>query len=349
MHVELVVPALFQPDADASALELLLARGRRTAGKAGTLEDWYRDAFGLQAQALPAGALTALAYGKDAGRVPDAATWLRADPVHLRADRDRLLLIPSAGFEISADEARQLCAELNRHFSKEFTLHVFAPEIWGLQARSAMTLQTRPPIEIAGRSVDAELPEKGWHALLNEIQMALYQHPVNTAREARGAPVVNSLWPWGAGPLPDDEPVRRACRWQSLSAEDPVALGLARLAGMRHRPAGRGAAEWLERAPEDGRHIVVLDSLRGAAALGDGEALTQRLQALEERWFAPLLAALRAGRIGMLTAHVPEAGASFETVRGDLRRFWRRPRPLADYRSDNAGMEGSRERDRAPA
>jgi len=51
---------------------------------------------------------------------------------------------------------------------------------------------------------------------------------------------------------------------------------------------------------------------------------------LERRWFAPLLAALRAQRIGMITVRVPDAvpGAGFETVRGDLRRFWRRPRPI---------------------
>jgi hypothetical protein len=28
---------------------------------------------------------------------------------------------------------------------------------------------------------------------------------------------------------------------------------------------------------------------------------------------------------------VPDAAASFETVRGDLHRFWRRRRPLAEY------------------
>lgn len=336
MHVELVVPALFRSGAAAPALEFLLARGRRTAGDPGTLEDWYCDTFGLQARPLPAGALTALAFGKE----PADANWLRADPVHLRADRDRLLLIPSAGFGITADEARQLCEELNRHFADQFTLAAFAPDIWGLQPKAGMAPQTRPPLEIAGRDIDAELPDKQWHALLNEIQMALYQHPVNTAREARGAPVVNSLWPWGAGPLPDEGQMRRAARWQSLSAEDPAALGLARLAGIRHRPAGSGAADWLERAPEDGRHLVVLDGLRGAAALGDGDALAQRLQALEERWFAPLLAALRAGRIAMLTTHVPDGGARFETERGDLRRFWRRPRPLAAYGNDHARVMG---------
>jgi len=325
MHVELVVPALFQAEAPAPALEMLLARGRRTANAACSLEDWYGRAFGLP-PSLPAGALTALAYDD-----PDASRsgWLRADPVHLRADRDRLLLIPSAGFEVSGDEARQLCAALNSHFSAQFSLHEFTPEVWGLRLWVPLNPQTRAPIEIAGRSVDDELPEKGWHALLNEIQMALYQHPVNTAREARGAPVINSVWPWGAGPLPG------AARgpWQSLSAEDPVARGLARLAGMRQRASAEGAELWLARAPEDGRHLVVLDALRGAAALGDAQALAQRLQALEDAWFAPLLVALRGGRIGMLTTHVPDAGASFETIRGDLRRFWRRPRALATYQA----------------
>jgi len=33
----------------------------------------------------------------------------------------------------------------------------------------------------------------------------------------------------------------------------------------------------------------------------------------------------------MLSLHVPDAAASFETVRGDLRRFWRRRRALERY------------------
>jgi hypothetical protein len=323
VHVELVVPALFHAQTEAPALQILLARGRRSNGDPAALEDWYGNAFGLDVP-LAAGALSALAFGMDAAN----GNWLRADPVHLRADRDRVLLIPGAGFEIALDEAQQLCEALNRHFSAQFTLHAFAPDCWGLQAKAAMSLQTRPPIEIAGRDIDAELPDKRWHALLNEIQMALYQHAVNTARETRGEPVVNGIWLWGAGPLP----AKANGPWQSVSATDPVALGLAKLAGVRHQVPAAGAAPWLERAPEDGRHLVVLDSLRGAQALGDAEALAARLQSLEERWFAPLLAALRSGRIGMLSLQVPDAGASFETVRGDLRRFWRRPRPLTSYR-----------------
>jgi len=43
--------------------------------------------------------------------------------------------------------------------------------------------------------------------------------------------------------------------------------------------------------------------------------------------------ALRAGRIGMVTVHVPDAedARAFETIGGDLRRIWRRPRALDRY------------------
>jgi len=35
----------------------------------------------------------------------------------------------------------------------------------------------------------------------------------------------------------------------------------------------------------------------------------------------------------MVTVHVPDAAESlaYETIRGDLRRFWRRPRSLEHY------------------
>src|SRR5437879_10475343 len=53
--------------------------------------------------------------------------------------------------------------------------------------------------------------------------------------------------------------------------------------------------------------------------IGDwsSDVCSSDLEVLERGWFAPLLAALRAGRIGMVTIHVPDApdGASFETIR----------------------------------
>lgn len=323
MHVELVIPALFQSGAAAPALEMLLARGRRSESAPSSQEDWISGAFGLPEMPLPAGALTALACGLE----PGAAHWMRADPVHLRADRDRVLLFPAGAFGLAPEEAEALAAALNAHYAGQFTLHALRPDAWCLQGGSEIPVSARPPVEITGRSVDAELPDKRWHAMLNEIQMAMYQHPVNTAREARGDPVVNGLWLWGAGRLP----AAARCAWQSVSADDPVVLGLAQLAGVRHRAPGAGAEPWLDRAPETGRHLVVLDALRAAQGSADDATPAQRVQAIEQEWFLPLLLALRGSRVGMLTVHVPDAGATFETDRGDLRRFWRRTRPLAEY------------------
>jgi hypothetical protein len=325
MHIELVIPALLAaaPGARHPAAELVLARARKSRAEPASLERWLAGAFGLPDEPLPAGALTALAAGAD----PGEDVWLRADPVHLRIRLDSLALVPGAAFSITSDEARALADAVNRHFSGAFSVMVAEPERWALRAAREVSLQAHSPMELAGRDVNANLPAGAdaahWHAVLNEVQMLLHDHPVNEAREVP----VNSLWFWGAGRLP-----RTAHGpWQSVSAEDPVIAGLARLAGIRYRPVPAGASEWLARAPEAGRHLVVLDALAAAQALGDAQALAARAEALERDWFAPLLAALRAERIGMVTVHVPEAGRSFEAVRGDLRRFWRRPRPLTMY------------------
>ncbi|OGA95344.1 MAG: hypothetical protein A3G27_06680 [Betaproteobacteria bacterium RIFCSPLOWO2_12_FULL_66_14] len=328
MHLELVVPALFPayeaPSTAAPALEMLLARGRGKPGDAASLERWLCRAFGLSG--VPAGALTALAHGLD----PGTRRWLRADPVHLRAARDHLVLVPNQAFAVTGAEADALAAKLAPLLAGKFTLYTPKPDQWCLRIEhpDESDASAEAPIEIAGASIDPHLFAKQWHALLTELEMALHAHPVNTAREARGDPAINSLWLWGAG----TQPAAARSAWQSVSADDPVALGLARLAAIRHRAPGSGAEEWLGRAPEDGRHLVVLDGLRSARAPGDLEAFARRLQALEDGWFAPLHAALKAGRVGMVTVHVPDAAASFETVRADLRRFWRRPRPLASYR-----------------
>lgn len=328
MHLEIVAPGLLGGGADAPlpALELLLARGRAVQEERLPLEDWLKAKFDLEEdKSLPAGALSALALGLD----PGERFWLRADPVHLRADRDRLLLFPSPAFAIGMEESAQLAGALERHFSDLFELKVLRPDLWVIATAEESRLGSKAPLELVGQNVDPNLPEKRWHALLNEIQMALYQHPVNTVREASGEPAVNSVWLWGGGRLPG----AATSEWLSVSATDPVALGLARLAGTRHGAARAGAEEWLDGAPADGRHLIVLDAPRAPRALGDAEGLARALRTLEQRWFAPLLAALKAHRVGMLTLHAPESGVAFETIRGDLRRFWRRPRPLSAYAS----------------
>lgn len=335
MHAELVVPALL-PGAGAPqfpptpALELLLARGRRTADERSTYEQWIAAACGLAGETpLPAGALTLLAEGGE----PGEAVWMRADPVHLRLGRTDLSFVPAAAFDLAAQESEALAQALNRHYGGEIEFRAVTPRHWCARIAAAPRVRSLSTAEVAGRDVDANLPQGEdatlWHARLNEIQMLLHCHPVNEAREARGAPEVNSVWFWGAGKIPAGCEIR----WRSVSADEPVARGLALRAGRRGQTLPQSAEAWLARLPEDGRHLVVLDALRVPLALGDAAAWDARLAELEAQWFAPLLVALRKGRIGMLTLHVPDGREALacESVRGDLRRFWRRANPLQAY------------------
>jgi hypothetical protein len=326
MHCELLIPGLFAAPGAVRlpALELLLARGRCTSGESQSVEAWLHDAFELTDALLAAGALTLLGSGADPGN-----DWcLRADPVHLQLMRDRLVLVPARALRVQQNEADALCEVLNRHFAPRLSIQPIDAERWVARAAEDFVVDDHPPLEFAGRDVGLALPTQG-SALLNEVQMVLHAHPLNEAREARGEPTVNSVWLWGGGRVP----AVSSSRWHSVSADDPIVLGLGRAAATRHRALPASASAWLERAPEDGRHLVVLDALRVPLALSETGEYENALGKLERDWFAPLLAALREGEIGMVTVHVPDAAEclAYETIRGDLRRFWRRPRALEHY------------------
>jgi len=303
MHGELVIPGLLASGARPASLELLAARGRRSRTPPLRLERWLQQAFELEGR-LAAGALSVLGMGG----APGDAIWTRADPVHMQVMRDRVVMTPAAAFPLERGDADTLCQAVNAHFAGAIELRAIDPSRWCARLESEIDAGDEPPLGMAGR----EATPRAGDVLLTEIQMLLHGHPVNAAREARGEPAVNSLWFWGAGRLPG----KTHCRWRSVTGGEPLALGLARLAGAAARALPAEAATWLEQSPEDGRHLAILDPSS---------------ELLERDWFAPLAAALRAGRIGMLSLHVPDAGLSFETVRGDLRRFWRRPKALALY------------------
>lgn len=316
MHCELVVPGLFSSKTASrfGALELLLARGRSRSAPARRLEEWLRDAFDLGEGPFPAGALTLLACGAD----PGGESWTRADPVHLRVMRDHLAVVPADAFGLSAEEAEGLCDALSQHFAGTAVFRTCGPKRWCAKLSGTAGIDAGNPLDAAGKEV--ELPRQA-APLLNEAQMVLHAHPVNEAREARGEPAVNSVWLWGAG-----RAAHARCPWQSVAADDPAVIGAARLAGARHRALPRSARDWLERLPEDRRHLAVLDTLR---AQPEGPVVDQ----LEKAWFEPLLDALRSGRVGMVSVHVPDGAEalSFETIRADLRRFWRIARPIERY------------------
>jgi hypothetical protein len=313
------------------ALQTLLARGRRQRGDAATAESRLCDAFGVARQSdYPIAALT-LAF--DGGN-PGAACWLRADPVHLQAQRNRLVLVDSGAFEIATDEARQLTDALNRQFAADGMLfHPLRPDRWYLRLEAAPQLVTTPLPAAAGRDIDALLPQGAdalrWHARINEAQMVLSDHPVNEAREARGELPVNSIWPWGGGGAPH-APQRP---FTHVWSDDVTARALAHATEIPHEALPPSGAQWLEHAAPDGHHLIVNDHLRGAAQYADHGSWLNAATALDSEWLAPLLDALRHRRLSELVLWLPGIAFSYSCTitPADLWKIWRRARPLTDY------------------
>jgi len=354
MHCQLLIPDLFWPEREfrdiyrelaTPALEQLLGKGRRrtefvsveaeqvTARQvaATSAEAWLCTHFGVDKQRdWPAAPYCLLADGGEPGR----HHWFRADPVHLKLEGGRLVLADSGTFSISQQEAESVTESLNAHFFADgLTFYPLRPDRWYLRSETAPALETTELAAAAGRSIDTLLPRgadaQTWRTRLNDVQMLLHGLAVNEARESAGKAPINSVWLWGGGTLSDAVSAPIDALW----SRDPLAAGLAQAARIAARDLPDNAADWLRASASEGVNLVVLDRLRGAAQYGDAHGWREGMQQLERDWFAPLLEALRLERIGMLSLYAlgPEGVLAAEVTRGDLRRFWRRLKPLADY------------------
>ena len=245
----------------------------------------------------------------------------------------------SGSFGISLAEAKALADALNRQLSDVGRFHVATAERWYLQLAASAGLASAalsgfdvPPLSaVAGRRIERLLPEtaqaRELRKLLNEAQMILHTHATNQQRENEGSLPINSLWLWGAGSLPP----RSASNFDGVWSSNPLALGLARAAGVPTHPLPLDAATLFAHAAAQTSPLVVLDELLGAAQYENGEAYRAGLNGLESRWFAPLRRALTTGRIGQLRIEASTAYATlaWESRRRDQWKLWRRPQPLA--------------------
>ena len=334
MNCHLLIPGLFWRSGDEAYRELdlpslrtLLARATAAQGPAQDMEEWLCRAFAVDKQQdWPVAALTLLADGGS----PGDDYWLRADPVHLRVDSSQLILADSSAFGITRDEANRLTQALNLHFNNSGLLfQAMHPERWYLCLAKPPQLQTRALAEVAGKNIDEFLPVGTdsiyWHGVFNEIQMVLHRHAVNEVREAMGNPPVNSVWLWGGGRRPNIAGKPFTHVWTNECLVKSLALA----SGASLSDLPQNAQAWLAQPRAPGVHLVVLESLRGAAQYRDRERWLENIEELEARWFAPLLTALQRGQLEELI--ISSGPWSFAIARRDLWKLWRRSQPLAKY------------------
>lgn len=296
------------------------------------------DCFGVAREGpdWPVAAVTCRLDGAGA----DHGWWLRADPVHLRADMGELVLLDSEALDISANEAQALVAEINGQLDDPTVrLEALAERRWYVGLDQEPRLATRELWEVSGGRVGEHLPRGDdagrWQARVNDVQMILHGSPVNRERERRGEPAINSLWLWGGGSTPRVP----ASRWRAVWSDHPLVAGLAQLAQVPHHGLPEDGHAWLARAPSPGEHLLVWSAAYVPVRCSDVGAWRDFLSRIEAHWIAPLLEALKSGQVESLSLGTG-GGVDFRLRRAQLRRFWRRARPFARIMCDSRRFPG---------
>ena len=281
----------------APLLEGLLARAHQPR----EIADWRADALRLvapEAAAIPS--VAAAALFAEQGPLQGASVFIAA-AVHYIAEMSTVRLPADGILHLGRSDADALAADFNRVW-EDAGVRLLAGRFTDLYCvfDQALNAATHDPEDVRDRQIDGYLPigsgSPRLRRLMSEVEMWLFEHPVNRNRTAHSAVAVNGLWLWGGGPPAASLPVVDA--WSV--GDDPLFKALA------------GGAE-LPRTAASG--VVVV-----AAELGTAE-----WRELESRCLRGSLADLRSGRIDRLDL---SAGHLRFSLRGRWNwRPWRRRRP----------------------
>jgi hypothetical protein len=329
-NVHLVIPDLFLPqniaaetctDLRLPALEKLLARGTLMEPLAldTSLENVLCKLFSSDTQEQVSIASISAKFDQ-----LEEGFWLRSDPVHLSLQRDKMML---ATVSPSDEEAAVLCASLNEYFSEQgITFFAPHPQRWYIRLDSPPRMHTTALSQVISCNVRGALPvgedATYWHGILNEIQIFLFTHPLNTEREGRGELPINSVWLWGEG---TETTLRK--NYDAVSSDDTLP---AMLASAVNTPFSQWEPRWCQ---IEGRQLLVWTALRAALQQGNFIAWRNALQNFEESYAQPLWQALRSGEIAQLQIDTLGENQTRRTTltRTDTWAFWRRTKCLSDY------------------
>lgn len=265
--------------------------------------DWRADAFRVIApDVTPLPGIAAAAVCAERGPVHAGSVFI-ATPVHYLAEMSNVRLAADGILALHQAETEALALDFNRvwHDAGVRLLAGRGALLYCLfdQPLAATTLD---PEEVLDRHIASHLPSGAaaprLRQLMSEIEMWLFEHAVNQARIAEGAPVVNGLWLWGGGP-----PLTSLPQVLGWTAGDDVFFN-----AFAAEPQGGARAG-----------VVVSVAQPGTAAWRE----------VESRWLERSVADLRAGRIARLELSVGKrcwrVGARWQW------RLWRRLRPWWEH------------------
>lgn len=261
----------------------------------------------------------------------DRGYWLCATPVHLQTRLNALILTDPAALAVTVEESTAFAAMLAAHLGEEnVTLHAPQPSQWYLRCDTPPAMTTTSLDIVTGRDVRTFLPQgpdsARWHRILTEIQMLLHAHPLNDAREARGAIPVNSVWLWGGGVLPAPTPAPFDTVWSNNATVRALARqGECRIESYPERIT----AETLK-ILESGSHLFSFELLAPLMRQGGVQAWSSAVTALNRDWVVALIDAVKSRRLSALTliSSNDDGTRQFAIRASDHIKFWRKNKYL---------------------
>lgn len=338
-HLDILIPFGLPPaelardlfrDLNAPAFATLIARARRPAAHGDTASDdgfsralpherWLAEHFGLAPQNEENDSpRMAPALMRALGMRVEAGYWFVVNPVHFHIARDHLVLTDPRQLRLDQAEARALFEVAQSVFAEDAkTLLYGDAATWFVRADDWANLRTSTPDAASGRNIDIWMPhgegERQWRKLQNEVQMHWFTSDINAEREARGIKPVNSLWLWGGAPA-------------STQANASPYSDAFHLHGWMHalQASREGDAAAAIAAP---RGLLMLDALLEPALNGDWGNWQWRLKEMETAWFAPLLEAIKSGKLARLDLRITDQTrlSAFTVDKRALYKFWRKP------------------------
>lgn len=338
-NLTLFIPGLLGPDTHYSddfapklgSLEMLLARSKHSRNLSPSMYRSLCDESGMDLDPqrdVPVAAITRL---YDDNGTPEGV-WMRADPVHLRPDRDGLNLMDSFVLGLTQHDALAIATEVNKVLTDYgWVMEVPYEDRWYIRLDKLPEMTTSELPAVVGKDIRHHLPKgrdaKKFHNLLNEIQMQLYSCDLNQLRESKGELPVNSVWFWGLGQIP----VNLQWDWSVVFSDDIFVRGMARTASSPCHAVPADPESLIDACKDDDRALLVLQHCQAPAQYQNLLLWHQALELLEHAWIKPLLGHLQQGDVRNLRIIGDTHGFTASWL--GMKRFWRKPVPLGNYRS----------------
>jgi hypothetical protein len=299
------------------ALERAWARGRAVHLDAPTPNHLRFTLFGIQPEGhVPVAALT---HVNDRNARPcNDYYWLRADPVTMWADMARVIMTSHGFADLDPYERNEVEICVRKVLQEEgIDLHADHPERWCIALGRPIEFGFTPLDQALGMDVAEAMPghpeARYWRRILNEIQIALHNSPVNVRRRAAGKREINSVWFWGGGFMPD---ATEHYVMDAVYSDDAVSRGLAIINDCRTLTQ----SEALESDFSGDSQAILIDWSLGSDGASNNIARLEQL-------VGGLLDLADHGQLSVTLYD----GSGFGRHYGPRarRRFWRRRKPLA--------------------